>query len=93
MAAPVSLTPDHPVIADTDQWQPRVSVAQPGDDPGDRVSHLLLVLNRWRLCTYLLTQARTRSIVMSDAEAWSRAIARARVRVPPWSRRQLTRRW
>jgi hypothetical protein len=49
-----SLTPDNPVIADTDQQQPRVSVAQRGDAPGDRVSHLLLVLNRRRLCTYLL---------------------------------------
>ena len=67
-----SLTPpDNPVIADTDQQQPRVSVAQPGDAPGDRVSHLLLVVNRRRLCIYLLTQARTRSIVVSDAAAWS----------------------
>jgi hypothetical protein len=50
-----SLTPpDNPVIADTDQQQPRVSVAQRGDALGDRVSHLLLVLNRRRLCTYLL---------------------------------------
>jgi peptidoglycan/LPS O-acetylase OafA/YrhL len=53
------------------------------------------------------TQARTRSIVMSDAaviRACStteivdhpgsrRRSARVRVRVPPWSRRQLTRRW
>jgi hypothetical protein len=64
-----SLTPDNPVIADTDQQQPRVSVAQRGD-----ARAIVSVICSWysivgdsaRIC---YTQARTRSIVMSDAAA------------------------